>query len=185
MHVFHHGTHKYPDLHRRIDITNPSALRIIDPDVDDLTKFPDQAVDASFLSPVPKLTARSETLNIQRLADRSDARIDRLLDAGRERGSPMELSVDAWTVDEVPSPNVTDKETVLSMARMAADAYVLDDQGDGWFDVGSGFNYTDDFGWTNDGLRGHVFVDETNQTVVIAVKGTCKFTSRHDLLLTE
>jgi lipase ATG15 len=113
-------------------------------------------------------------MSIQRLADRSQGRIDRLLDAGRERGSPLHLAADEWTVDEVPSPNATDKETVLSMARMAANAYVLDNQGDGWYDIGPGFNYTDDFGWKDDGLRGHVFVDDTNKTVVISVKGTCK-----------
>lgn len=75
-------------------------------------------------------------------------------------------------MDELWGPNVTDKETVLSMARIAADAYVTDRNDAEWQDVGGGFNYTEDFGWDNDGLRGHVFADTQNETVVIGIKGT-------------
>lgn len=121
----------------------------------------------------PRLRVRAEPLSIQRLADRSQANIDRIMDAGRARGSPLELDASAWTVAKVPGPNVTDKETVLSFARMAANAYVTDDDGTEWEDVGRGFNYTEHFGWLNDGLRGHIFADAKNQTVVIAMKGTC------------
>ena len=122
-----------------------------------------------------RLRVRAETLSIQRLADRSQANIDRILDAGRARGSPLALDASAWTVDEVAGPNVTDKETVLSFARMAANAYITDDDGTEWEDVGRGFNYTEHFGWLNDGLRGHIFADSENKTVVIAMKGTCKY----------
>jgi lipase ATG15 len=90
------------------------------------------------------------------------------------RGEPLALDASAWTIDDVPGPNITDKETVLSIARMAADAYVIDHDDGEWQDVGNGFNYTEDFGWKLDGLRGHIFADSENQTVVIAVKGTCK-----------
>ncbi len=41
--------------------------------------------------------------------------------------------------------------------------------------VGCGFNYTEDFGWEGDGLRGHIFADTENKTVVIGLKGTCRF----------
>jgi lipase ATG15 len=82
------------------------------------------------------------------------------------------LGLEAWTVDKLWGPNVTDKETVLSMARIAADAYVTDNNDAEWQDVGGGFNYTEDFGWDNDGLRGHVFADTQNETVVIGIKGT-------------
>lgn len=78
----------------------------------------------------------------------------------------------AWTIDQVAGPNVTDKETILSFARMAANAYVQEHNKGDWLDVGGGFNYTDDFGWESDGLRGHVFADETNTTVVIGLKGS-------------
>ena len=31
---------------------------------------------------------------------------------------------------------------------------------------------SDSFGWLENGIRGHVFADETNSTIVIAIKGT-------------
>jgi lipase ATG15 len=128
--------------------------------------------DSSSAEPVPKLVARSAPLNIQRLADRSQDTIDAILDAGRMQGTPVVLDASAWTVDEVAGPNVTDKETVLSLARIASNAYVTDHNNAEWQDVGGGFNYTEDFGWENDGLRGHLFADTENSTVVIGLKGT-------------
>lgn len=71
-----------------------------------------------------KLRARPAKLQMERLVDRSHSSIHALLDAGRAGGKAMSLPPSAWTVDEVIGPNVTDKETVLSFARMAADAYV-------------------------------------------------------------
>ena len=55
---------------------------------------------------------------------------------------------------------------------MALDAYTQEPGTGEWQDVGMGFNYTEDFGWENDGIRGHIFADRTNKTVVIAMKGT-------------
>jgi lipase ATG15 len=84
------------------------------------------------------------------------------------------LSPSAWTMDTVPGPDVTDPATVLTFAQMAANAYV-DVPGTGdWKDVNGGFNRTDDsgFGWDSDGLRGYLYVDEKNSTVVIGLKGT-------------
>lgn len=54
---------------------------------------------------------------------------------------------------------------------MAANAYVQEHNSYDWVDVGGGFNYTDDFGWEASGLRGHIFADEKNSTVVIGLKG--------------
>lgn len=82
------------------------------------------------------------------------------------------LPPQAWTIDDVAGPNVTDKETVLSFSRIAANAYVEEPYSGDWESVGGGFNYTEDFGWENDGLRGHIFADTENQTVVIGLKGT-------------
>ena len=42
----------------------------------------------------------------------------------------------------------------------------------GWENVHNGFNSSADFGWESDGLRGHVFADENNSTIIISVKGT-------------
>ncbi|CAD0095773.1 unnamed protein product [Aureobasidium vineae] len=55
---------------------------------------------------------------------------------------------------------------------MAANAYVSVPRRGDWIDIGDGFNYTEDFGWEEDGLRGHIFADTENKTVVIGLKGT-------------
>lgn len=119
--------------------------------------------------------ARSRALNIQRLADRRRETIDSILEVGRMTGKAVDLPLSAWTTDEVPAPNITDKETVLSFARMASNAYILEPHTGDWEDVGGGFNYTEDFGWEADGLRGHIFADTENRTVVMGLKGTCEF----------
>lgn len=106
------------------------------------------------------------------MADRSRKTVDRLLEAGQLRGEAVSLPPSAWTIDDIPGPNITDKETVLSFARMAANAYVQEPNTGEWEDIGGGFNYTEDFGWERDGLRGHVFADTKNKTIVIGLKGT-------------
>lgn len=84
----------------------------------------------------------------------------------------MDLSPSAWTIDNINGPNYTDKETVLSFIRMSSNAYVTKPGDPGWLDVGGGFNYTQDFGWEADGIRGHIFADTKNRTVVMGLKGT-------------
>lgn len=158
-HIFHHGTYKYPELHRRLDVPEKAPVYMAGDE------------DAQ-REPVPPLRARSEIMSIQRLADRSKETIDGILDWGRMTGKAVQLAAEDWTVDEIAGPNVSDKETVLSFARMASNAYILEPHTGDWEDVGCGFNYTEDFGWEQDGLRGHIFADTTNSTIVIGLKGT-------------
>lgn len=77
-----------------------------------------------------------------------------------------------WDDVEVPAPDVTDRQTVITLAKMTSNAYVLPD-GDDWYPVGK-YNASVHFGWEDDadGLRGHVFADQKNETVIIAIKGT-------------
>jgi len=118
------------------------------------------------------LRARSRVINIQRLSDRRISTVEPLLAAARSNGGVSALSPSAWTLDEVAGPNITDKETVLNLAKMTADAYILEPQTGNWEDVNGGFNYTDSFGWESDGLRGHIFASKANLTIVISLKGT-------------
>ncbi|KAF1813057.1 alpha/beta-hydrolase [Eremomyces bilateralis CBS 781.70] len=157
-HVFHHGTDNYPRLHRKLDVREDTKIKVADEDGN--------------VSEAPRLTARSHAVTIQRLSDRSPQTIDSILDNGRMTGRAMSLPGSAWTVDAMPGPNVTDQDTVLSFARMASDAYVVDPNEGNWQDVHGGFNFSNEFGWQTDGLRGHIFSDKTNSTVVIALKGT-------------
>ena len=158
-HVFHHGVYEYPNLHRRLDVPGHAAVWMAEDEHSERER-------------VPSLRAKAEVLSIERLVDRSRETIDGILEWGRMRGKAVQLAADDWTVDELQGPNVTDKETVLSFARMASNAYILEPHTGEWKDVGGGFNYTEDFGWESDGLRGHIFVDTTNATVVIGLKGT-------------
>ncbi|OMH83722.1 putative lipase atg15 [Zancudomyces culisetae] len=68
-------------------------------------------------------------------------------------------------------PNTRDKETILSLARMAANAYNSID-GDEWEDLGEPWKNKTAIGWESDGLRGHVFATQDNKTLVLSIKGT-------------
>ncbi|KAL5114460.1 putative lipase atg15 [Pleosporales sp. CAS-2024a] len=159
-HIFHHGTYQHPQLHRRLDVPAHAAVWAAEDG---------HATDGA---PAPPLRVKTEPVSIQRLADRSRAAIDGMLAWGGAKGRAVQLAADDWTVDELAGPNVTDRETVLSFARMASNAYILEPNTGEWEDVGGGFNYTEDFGWESDGLRGHIFADTENSTVVIGLKGT-------------
>jgi lipase ATG15 len=58
------------------------------------------------------------------------------------------------------------------MALIASNAYVESPELPDWDEVGEPFNRSADFGWESDGLRGHIWGDETNSTIVIGLKGT-------------
>ncbi|GAA6004764.1 triglyceride lipase ATG15 [Rhodotorula paludigena] len=76
-----------------------------------------------------------------------------------------------WEDVEIDAPDVKDVATLAAFGKMTSNAYTLPDSS-GWYDIGGGWNVSDSFGWQEDGMRGHVFADEQNKTVVIAIKGT-------------
>ena len=120
------------------------------------------------------LRIRSKRMDIHRLKDRRPSVVDPMVAAAREYDGVWASSPEAWSFDTVPGPDVTDMETIVTFAQMAANAYVeKPDTGD-WKDVHGGFNRTDDvgFGWDSDGLRGYLYADESNSTIVIGLKGT-------------
>ncbi|KAF2747659.1 alpha/beta-hydrolase [Sporormia fimetaria CBS 119925] len=77
-----------------------------------------------------------------------------------------------WISSDVPGPNVSDKATVLTLAYMSEDAYKPDATDPEWLDVGSKYNHSIPFGWEDSGIRGQVFSDASNSTVIVSVKGT-------------
>ncbi|KAG6365083.1 hypothetical protein INS49_006689 [Diaporthe citri] len=121
---------------------------------------------------LPPLRARSDATRIQRLVDRRPSVVDPMVALSRQHGYVSVLSPDAWTLDDIPGPNITDRDTIVSLAYMAANAYVETPDNAEWSEVGDPFNRSADFGWETDGLRGHIFADDTNSTVVIGLKGT-------------
>lgn len=86
-------------------------------------------------------------------------------------GMPEE-AIDEWETIAVRVPDVSNKPTVVNLARMCSDAYALAPLEPDWLNSSLGFNRSDSFGWKGDGLRGHVFTDEKNETAIIAFKGT-------------
>lgn len=159
-HILHHGTYDHPALHRRKDVI---------PAKDQIWLFAEDDFSAEHL---PPLRARSDSTRIQRLVDRRPSVVDPLVALSREQGYVSVLSPEAWTLDDIPGPDITDRDTILSLAYMSANAYVEHTTDGEWLEVGAPFNRSADFGWESDGLRGHIFADESNSTVVIGLKGT-------------
>ena len=159
-HIFHHGTYDSPNLHKRHDIRPESSL---------WSAADEESALYSGLQPV---SARSHGSRIHRLMDRRPSMVEGYLARARDSGQPVALGVDDWRMDEVDSPNITDKDTVVNLAIMAANAYVpVIGEGE-WEDVTGGYNESQAFGWESDGLRGYIFADEGNKTIVMSLKGT-------------
>ncbi|KAG1865399.1 Alpha/Beta hydrolase protein [Suillus subluteus] len=77
-----------------------------------------------------------------------------------------------WDTTDVLGPNVEERETLLALAKMTANAYTSPTASD-WY-TQDGWNKTTPFGWEPDadGIRGHIFVSDDNSTVVLSIKGT-------------
>ncbi|KAJ8586221.1 alpha/beta-hydrolase [Rhizopogon salebrosus TDB-379] len=77
-----------------------------------------------------------------------------------------------WNPTDVLGPNIEDRETLLTLAKMTSNAYTTPTESD-WYAL-DGWNKSTPFGWEPDadGFRGHVFVSDDNSTVVLSIKGT-------------
>ncbi|KAF3926144.1 hypothetical protein ABW21_db0201743 [Orbilia brochopaga] len=109
---------------------------------------------------------------MHRMRDRSVTSIEARLAAYKLGISQFLDTPAAWTTNQVLAPDVEDKETVLSLAKMSANAYVHIPATEDWRDIGTPWNQSAGFGWENDGLRGHIFLDAQNTTLIISIKGT-------------
>ncbi|KAK3182447.1 putative lipase atg15 [Lecanicillium sp. MT-2017a] len=159
-HIFHHGTDLHPQLHRQLDVAHDESRVFL------------AAEDGYDEIDVATVSAKSRALTIQRLKDRRPSVVDPMVATARRHGTAAAMDASAWTMDDVPAPDVTDRDTVLAMAYIAADAYVENEDKPDWLEIGAPFNKSLDFGWESDGLRGHIWADEDNSTVVIGLKGT-------------
>ncbi|KAI5820325.1 Alpha/Beta hydrolase protein, partial [Pyronema omphalodes] len=155
-HIMIHGTHEFPELLRRKDI-HPNSLVATEEDPTPRAR--------------PIYGLRSQVKPIKRMLDRTRATVEGFL-LDHRRGFSTSATADAWGVDQVVQPDITDKETVLSLARISADAYTEIEHTGDWLEVGTPYNLTNDFGWQADGLRGHIFSNQDNTTVIIGLKGT-------------
>ena len=69
-------------------------------------------------------------------------------------------------------PDVSDRPTLINLAAMTSDDYYLAPTEPGWINTTLGFNHSSSFGWSGDGLRGHIFTSKRNKTVIVSFKGT-------------
>lgn len=109
---------------------------------------------------------------MQRLKDRRPSTVDAMVKARRIGGNDVQVLDSAWITEKTPGPNVTDPATVLALAYMTYDAYYFNESSPEWEDAGKGYNRSLDVGWQSTGLRGHVFTNDDNSSVVLALKGT-------------
>ncbi|KDQ50269.1 hypothetical protein JAAARDRAFT_42266 [Jaapia argillacea MUCL 33604] len=95
----------------------------------------------------------------------------RALGQGNQTGMRTERML--WEDIEVLGPEVGERETVLTLAKMTNNAYMQPSDAQ-WYDLSSDWNASYPFGWEpdEDGFRGHVFVSTDNSTVVVSIKGT-------------
>jgi lipase ATG15 len=145
-HVIHHGAGKPGPRSRRLDITHERI-----------------AINNDAGSHFGLFSIRTSPVKIDKALFQASSN---QLYGSQQPISPL------FSSENVPGPDITDKRTVISFANMSEDAYKPDFSDPEWMDVGKEYNNSIPFGWEDSGIRGQVFSDETNSTVVLAVKGT-------------
>ena len=207
-HIFHHGTGpKNYRLHRRLDITSEYLAKhqpyftrltqqLLEPVLEENIAS-DNLDEIYQQSDWPEIHKGKNPFSIELPFKKADSEATGL----KERNTPnfiesylnyaRDIKGDAqilnrinldWIHDEIKVPNVTDRDTVVTLATISSNAYVRYPKDDDekrksdWIDLGDWDpNREDDdvnFGWDDIGLRGHVFVSKDNKTVVIGIKGT-------------
>lgn len=130
-------------------------------------------------SPLHTALHQGETLNIRSLSRNTTQHVATNRDSINHAVTQSRLSkytsqspAIAWTTKEILIPDVTDLVTVMTLAQIANNAYIEVPNTFDWFDVNGPWNLSSDFGWEKNGLRGHVFASEGNETIIISLKGT-------------
>lgn len=116
----------------------------------------------------------SNIISLKRTTQRNPEYIESYLQYARESPKIASRIEFDWVDEDVVAPNITDKDTVISLALMASNAYVRLPHTGNWRNVSLPWNLTEyeGFGWDSDGLRGHVFHNEEDNIVVLSFKGT-------------
>ncbi|CAD6886319.1 unnamed protein product [Tilletia caries] len=82
----------------------------------------------------------------------------------------LEAHTVQWDEVDIDAPDVTHRDTLLTFAKMASTAY--ENSTEAWQPGFGGFNLSESFGWSENGMRGHVFTSNDNSTIILAIKGT-------------
>ncbi|CAG8549591.1 19159_t:CDS:2 [Gigaspora margarita] len=148
-HVFHHGGSRFPNLLRRKDF-NKDSLRTQELLSGMTFTHTVKATNGTNVKPSNKHT-------VEEFQEKS-------------KNDQISLIMD-WKEEHELLPDVSDRETVISLAKMTYNAYTEITDGD-WYDLGENYGVNSSFGWEDDGVRGHVFSDEDNDLLIISIKGT-------------
>lgn len=201
-HIFHHGTGSTTKIHRRLDITPQYLAKYaahFTALTDQLQSEPEIASNDfesiyaqmdwpkvhygknPFLIelPITKHSSISTRLKHRHEPNFIKSYLGYMMTDYRK--NPISLD---WIDEEISIPNVTDRNTIISLATISSNAYARIPSNDGkndkqksdWDDLGDYVPDIDngnlEFGWDDVGIRGHVFVSSDNKTVVIGIKGT-------------
>lgn len=118
------------------------------------------------------LNIRSLPRNTTQHVSRNREAINHALTQSRSSKYTYQSPAIAWVPKEILVPDVTDLVTVSTLAQIANNAYIEIPKSCDWIDVNGPWNLSSDFGWEKNGLRGHVYANEGNETIIISLKGT-------------
>ncbi|KAG5363698.1 putative lipase ATG15 [Yarrowia sp. B02] len=170
-HIYHHNTDKGDATHGRMDVSSAWVNAAQKAQHLNLGHDTHQYMASQARNPYTDLKLKSKAQKVKRWRQRDPDHVESYLEAARL--NPMYAAMDFdWVEEEILVPDVTDRDTVVSLAVMASNAYVdVPFTGD-WTNVS--WKETGGIGWQSDGVRGHIFVDQTPDSplVVIALKGT-------------
>lgn len=140
--------------------------------------FPLPIIPPAILYPLEDVKLRSVPAKVWRPRAKGGSpqyEAARQADRARSRGLSYQTSSLQWEEIDLEAPDVTDMDTLAGLAKMTSNAYVEGDKShknnSGWYHFPE-WELGDSFGWTEDGIRGHVFATENNETIVVAIKGT-------------
>jgi len=130
-------------------------------------------------------TIKATSAKIKRLNERSPDMVESYITHALSHPRINTHDSLEWSIDNVLVPNITDPETIVQLAKLASNAYAKLPIDPSWREVndpdgnfGVGFNVSDSFGWSEGGVRGHVFVESLDENkkrpplIIIAIKGT-------------
>ncbi|KAG9296016.1 hypothetical protein G9A89_011868 [Geosiphon pyriformis] len=148
-HIYHHGSTGFPELFRRLDL-NETRLNSL--------QLSSDMPFTHIVRGVPSLTVKPTDRNMVKEYRR------------RHKYDQISTKID-YHKELAIVPDMKNQETVIALAMMTYNAYIPTGSED-WYDLGHKYGWNDEFGWQEDGIRGHVFTDPKNETIVIAIKGT-------------
>ena len=161
------------------------ALDIVDDDTHNINTLKLSTLKTADIDISCSIKAKKS--KIKRLKNRSPSMVESYIYHSLENPHINTEDSIEWSIDNVLVPDIKDPETILQLAKLASNAYSKLPEDPSWRNVsdpgsnfGVGFNISDSFGWLENGLRGHVFIEQLDSKtakkraplIIIAIKGT-------------